>query len=169
VITTVNGQVVRDAHDLIRVTSALAAGQVVDVLLWRDGKFYIGKVKIEETRVPIKPEPAPVPNPPAALPLADAATSESLGLVVTDLTAENAKQQKLPDTKGAVISSVARNSLAEKSGLTSGVIVLKVDKNPVVSALAFEQALRKADVEKGALLHVMKPNGDVDYVILRLR
>jgi serine protease Do len=49
------------------------------------------------------------------------------------------------------------------------VIVLKVDKNPVVSALAFEQALRKADVEKGALLHVMKPNGDVDYVILRLR
>ena len=41
VITKVNGQVVRDAHDLIRVTSALPAGQVVDVLLWRDGKFYM--------------------------------------------------------------------------------------------------------------------------------
>jgi serine protease Do len=170
VITKVNGVVVRDAHELVRAVSALPIGQVVDVHLWRDGKFYVGKVKIEEDRTGPKPEANPPPTPPAALPLPGGATSDAVGLVVTDLTAELAKKQNAPrDLKGAVITTVGRNSLAEKSGLTSGLIVLKVDKTAVASALAFENALRKADPEKGALLSVMKPNGDVDFVVLRLK
>ena len=47
--------------------------------------------------------------------------------------------------------------------------MLKVDKTEVTSALTFDQALRKADAEKGALLHVLKPTGDVDFVLLRLK
>jgi serine protease Do len=170
VVTKVNGQAVRDAHEFVRVTAALPAGQVVDVLLWRDGKFYIGKVKIEEERQAPRQEPPAAPNPPAALPVPGGITSEAVGLVMTDLTAEAAKQMKLPkDVKGAVITNVKRNGLAEKSGLTNGLIVLKVDKAPVTSALTFEQALRQADAEKGALLQVLKPNGDVDFVVLRLK
>ena len=97
-------------------------------------------------------------------------TSDAVGLVVTDLTAEAAKQLKLPkEAKGAVISGVKPNSLAEKSGLTRGLVVLKVDKAAVTSALTFEQALQKASVESGALLHVLKANGDVDFVVLRLK
>ena len=68
-----------------------------------------------------------------------------------------------------MISGVTRNSLAEKSGLTRGVVVLKVDRTAVNSALAFEVALRNASVENGALLHVLKANGDVDFVLLRLK
>jgi serine protease Do len=171
VITKVNGQAVHDARELIRITSSLPIGQVVDVLLWRDGKFYIGKVKIAEyPAANPEPNPAPNPNPPAPLPAPGVVTSDGVGLVMTDLTAELAKQQKLPkDLKGAVISNVTKNGLAEKSGLARGLIVLKVDKTPVGSALAFEQALRQADPEKGAVLHVMKPNGDVDFVVLRLK
>jgi serine protease Do len=169
VITKVNGQVVQDAFDLIKVTAALPTGQVVDVLLWRDGKFYIGKVKVEEERPAPKPAVNPDP-PPAPAPLPGGVTSDAVGLVMTDLTAETIKQQKLPkDLRGAVISGVTRNGLAEKSGLTRGLIVLKVDKTPITSALTFEQALRDADVEKGALLHVLKTNGDVDFVVLRLK
>jgi serine protease Do len=91
-------------------------------------------------------------------------------VIVTDLTEDAVKQRKLPkDLKGVVLSNVGKNSLAEKSGLARGLIVLKVDKTPVTTALAFEQALRAADPEKGAVLHVMKPNGDVDFVVLRLK
>ena len=94
-----------------------------------------------------------------------------VGLTMTDLTgATTAQQLKLPkETKGAVISDVTKNSLAEKSGLARNWVVLKVDKTQVTSAAAFEIALQKADVEKGALLHVLKANGDVDFVVLRLK
>jgi serine protease Do len=163
VITKVNGQPVKDAQDLIRVTSALPVGQVVDVLLWRDGKFYVGKVSVEEEKVALRPAPKPDPLP-------GGVTSEMVGLAMTDFTEDMALQRKLPkETRGAAISGVARNSFAERSGLARGLVVLKVDKTPVTSALAFEQALKKASVEDGAVLHVLKPNGDVDFVLLRLR
>lgn len=167
VITKVNGQQVKDAYDMMKLTASLPIGQVVDVLLWRDGKFYIGKVKVEEAKPAVRPDPAPA-APPAPLP--GGVSSAAVGLVMTDLTDATAQQFKLPkETKGAAISTVVKNSLAEKSGLTRGLVVLKVDKTPVTSAQTFEVALQKADVEKGALLHVLKANGDVDFVVLRLR
>ncbi len=172
VITKINDIPVKDAHDLLRTTATLPAGQVAEVLLWRDGKFYKGKVTIEEERGAARPNPDPDPNPavPVPKPQPGGVTSEAVGLAVTDLTPEMAKQLKLPnDTKGAVISGIARNGLAEKAGLARGMVVLKVDKTAVVSALSFEQALRQADAEKGALLHVLRPNGDVDFVLLRLK
>lgn len=163
VITKVNGQPVKDAQDLIRVTSALPVGQVIDVLLWRDGKFYVGKVTVEEEKVALKPEPKPETLPAGV-------SSEMAGLAMTDFTEDMALQRKLPkETRGAAISGVARNSLAERSGLARGLVVLKVDKTVVTSALTFEQALKKATAEDGALLHVLKPTGDVDFVLLRLK
>jgi serine protease Do len=134
---------------------------VVDVLLLRDGKLYVGKVTVEEERQALRVDPAPQPG---------GVNSEAVGLAVTDLTPEMAKQLKLPpDVKGAVISGVGRNSLAERAGLARGQIVLKVDKTPVTSAFTFDQALKQASTEDGALLHVLKSNGDVDFVVLRLK
>ena len=172
VITKVNGQAVRDAHELIRATSALPVGQTVDVLLWRDGKFYIGKVKIAEQPGPRLDGADPKPNPaPAILPPLDATASQAVGLTMTDLTAETVKQQKLPnDTKGAVIVGVTKNSLAEKSGLARGLVVLKVDKTPVTSARSrSSRRFRRRTRRRGAVLSVLKANGDVDFVVLRLK
>jgi serine protease Do len=163
VITKVNGQAVKDSHELFRVTATLPVGQVVDVHLWRGGTFYVGKVKIEEERDAAKPAPDPAPKP-------GGVTSEAVGLAMTDFTQEMAAERKLPkDTRGAAISGVGRNSLAERSGLTRGLVVLKVDKTAVTSALTFERALQQASVENGAVLHVLKPTGDVDFVVLRLK
>jgi serine protease Do len=170
VITKVNGQPVRDAHELVRVTAALPAGQVVDVLLWRDGKFFIGKVKVVEEPPASKTDAKPVPPIPDALPLPEAVKPNAVGLSMAELTPAFARQQKWPqDVKGVVIAGVGRNSPAEKAGLTRGLVVLKVDKTAVATVPAFERALAQADTEKGALLHVMKPGGEVDFVVLGLK
>lgn len=162
VITKVNGVAVKDARDLIRISTALPVGEVVDVHLWRDGKFYVGKVKVEEEQRALKPEPPAGAG--ANVSAADA------GLVITDLSDDQIRLRKLPkDLKGVVVSGIAKNSLAEKAGLQRGQIVLRVDKTPTPTALAFDQALRAATADKGAVLHVMKANGDVDFVLLKLK
>lgn len=163
VITKVNDQSVKNAQELIKIAAALPVGQVADVLLWRDGKYYVGKVKVELEEVALKPVVEPAPK-------AGGVTSEMVGLAMTDFTEDMAVQRKLPkETRGAAISGITRNSLAERSGLARGMVVLKVDKAPVTSALTFEKALQQASIENGALLHVLKPNGDVDFVLLRLK
>jgi serine protease Do len=163
----VNGAAVQDSRELLKVISTLPVGRIADVFLWRDGKFYVGKVTVEEERAALRPNPEPGPAPKA---VPGGVSSEAVGLAMTDLTPEMAKLFKLPnDVKGAVISGIARDSLAEKSGLARGHVVLKVDRTVVTSALTFDQALRQADAEKGALLHVLKPTGDVDFVVLRLK
>lgn len=163
VITKINGEPLKGPRDLQRLTSALPAGQVADVLLWREGKFYIGKVKIEEERAVLKPEAPPEPA-------ASGVSAENVGLSVTDLTAEAVKRNGWPQgLKGAVVTEVKRNGLAERAGIARGSIILKVDKTPVTSAATFNDALRAASADKGALLHVLKQNGDVDFVVLKLR
>lgn len=159
VITKVNDKPVRDARELQAAVSALEVGKVADVLLWRDGKLFVGKVTAEEERVAMKPEPKP-----------GNLGSEAVGVAVTDFTEEMALQRKLPkETRGAVVSGVTRNSLAERSGVMRGNVVLKVDGTLVTSALTFEKALRAADPDAGAVLHVLRANGDVEFVLLKLK
>jgi serine protease Do len=110
VITKINGEQLKDPRDLQRITAGLPAGQVADVLLWREGKFYVGKVTVEEERAALKPE-AP------AGPVAGGVTAAAAGLTVIDLTAESVKKNGWPaGLKGAVITEVKKNSLAERSG-----------------------------------------------------
>ncbi|MBP3953953.1 trypsin-like peptidase domain-containing protein [Gemmata sp. G18] len=163
VITKINGELVKGSRDVQKITAILPANQVVDVLLWRDGKFYVGKVKVEGEQQALKPDAPFAPAP-------GGVTADKIGLALTDLTAESVKKSNLPkDLKGVVVATVAQNSLAEKSGLSRGLIVLKVDKVAVTSVASFDEALKQASTEKGAILHVLRANGDVDFVVLRLK
>ena len=73
-----------------------------------------------------------------------------------------------PNTKGALVAVVTRNGPAEQAGLRTGQVIVKVDKTPVTNAAAFQQAIAQADKDKGALLHVLRPSGEVDFAVLKL-
>lgn len=169
VITKINGETVRGAQDVPRITSGLAANQVVEVFLWRDGKFYVGKVRTEEAQQVLKPDPAPAAMPPA-VPLPAGTSANTLGLSLSELTADAAKRNGFPaGTKGVLVTDVKRNSPAEQAGLARGSVVLKVDKAAVTSPATLDQALQAASAEKGALLQVLRANGDVDFVVLKVK
>ena len=163
IITRVNGSAVRTAREMQRAILALPIGQAVDVVVMRDGKLFLTKVEVEEQSTSLKPAAAPAPSP---------VNYGSLGLTVTDLSAEAAKRAGIPkEVKGVVIAEVTANSLAARSGLARGQVILQVNRTPVASAEAFRKVIEQSggEGEKGAVLHVLKPNGDVDYVILRTR
>jgi serine protease Do len=138
----------------------------VDVKVVRDGKEKVLQVTVENqpedfgtTRVPVPKAPKREQN---------ATKLGKLGAEVIDLTPDMAEQLGYKEkAKGAVVSQVERGSLAEEAGLRRGMLIVKVEKEPVQSAAAVKEALDKASMEKGALLQVESPQGGTGYILLK--
>jgi S1-C subfamily serine protease len=134
----------------------------VEVLILREGKAMSAKVKVEQLTDP--------PAAPAPQPMAGAIPFQTLGLAIADLTPELGTRLGYPaDTKGAVVMVVTRGGLADQAGLKSGQVIVKVDKTPVSNGAGFQQAVGQADKDKGALLHILRPSGEVDFAVLKLQ
>jgi serine protease Do len=58
-------------------------------------------------------------------------TRGMLGIVIQDLNKELADQFHLPDTKGALVSQVNKDSPAEKAGLKAGDVIVRLDGKEV--------------------------------------
>jgi serine protease Do len=159
VITGLAGKPVTDVREMQRVTLGLAAGQEVEVLVTRSGQLFRTKAVAEERA----DDPDPAPNPaPAGIDF------DATGLTVADLTADLAGRMGVPKAaKGVVVTAVRAGGLAERSGVARGAVVLQVDRTPVATGADFRRAVEAAGREKGAVLHVLRPSGDVDFVILR--
>ncbi len=161
VITTVNGVEVPNPRAMQRATLALPVGQEVDLLVVRGGNLFLTRARAEQQPDRIDSDPPKGVSEPTI-------RFEELGVVVSELTPEAAARVGLPrSVKGVVVSGLTRNGWAEQSGLSRGAIVLQVDKFPVSTPEEFRQAVERAGREKGAVLHVLRPNGDIDFVILR--
>ena len=159
-IVTVNGAAVATPREMQKATLALPVGRDAELVVMRRGQLFLAKVAVED-----QPD---IPGPAAPGPAQGGVNFAALGLAVTDLTADVATRMGLPkDARGVVIAGVTKNSLAEQSGLARGLVVLQVDRTPVASADAFRRAVEQSSREKGAVLHVLRPNGDVDFVILK--
>lgn len=162
IITSVNGRPVPNSRELQKTTLELPVGQVIDLHVMRDGKLFLTRVTVENQPDDFTPAAATgaVPRQPVNF--------DGLGLVVNDLTPEVAARNGVPrEVKGVIIAGVAPNGLAAQSGLARGMIVVKVDQTPVMTADSFKQAVEQSSPERGAVLHVLRPSGDVDFVILR--
>jgi serine protease Do len=167
VITAINGKAIKDGRDLQLMVATLPLGKPVGVKVVRDGKVQDMKVTVEEqpeefgnTRVPVTPGPRRD---------RDAINMDKLGMSVTDMTPELAEQMGYEkNVEGAVISSVETGSTAAEAGLRRGMVVTRVDKQPVKSASALKSAMEKASSQKGGvLLQVQSPRGGTDYIVVK--
>ncbi|QEL15245.1 Do family serine endopeptidase [Limnoglobus roseus] len=167
VILSVGGTQLKDVNTLPRLVAKMPLGQSTEVQIVRDGKVTTVGVTIEEQPDDYGQERTARSTPnrvPADVGL------DVAGLNVSDLTPALAAQLGFPrDTKGALIMSVDRGSAAANVGLVRGLLIVKVDKAAVTSAKDFEQAMASASKEKGALLQVTRPNGESDFVVLKVK
>ncbi|MFO0821820.1 MAG: hypothetical protein U0792_01665 [Gemmataceae bacterium] len=93
---------------------------------------------------------------------------DATGLTVNEVTADLATKLGLPkEFKGVQVATVTQNSLAAQSGVGRDVIIIQVDRTPVATPADFKAAVERASREKGAVLHVLRPDGSVDFVVLR--
>ncbi len=161
VITSVNGQAVATPREMQKATLGLPIGQPIDVHVVRNGSLFLTRATAEQQPDVIGPADPKGGHEPTI-------DFDTAGIAVTELTPDIAARSGIPKTvKGVVVAGVTKNGLAELSGLARGMVVLQVNKFPVATADDFRKAVERAGREKGAVLHVLRPNGDIDFVILK--
>ena len=89
----------------------------------------------------------------------DESDDTMLGLEVSNLTPEIAKRLGVDGTDGIVITSVEPNGRAAEAGLSAGMVIVSVNRDPVNSVADLKEALADADSVDGVLLLVRTQQG----------
>ncbi|MBF0279361.1 MAG: DegQ family serine endoprotease [SAR324 cluster bacterium] len=92
--------------------------------------------------------------------------TNSIGVKVQNLTPELAKKFDVQQKAGIVIVEVAENSEAFNAGLRVGNIIQEINRQSIVDVKSFEEALEKADLEKGILL-LVSTRQQSQYLVLK--
>lgn len=164
VITSINGQKVKNVRELIRRIAALPVGSVASIEYVRAAERRDANVKLEErkdeaedrpnVRVPLDPRsPRRAPekqneNPGGAMPKPEGLSTKSgLGINVKTLTPELAKALGLDGARGAFVISVEPRSIADENGMTADDLILEINNRSVASQEDFLRATR--DLKSG--------------------
>lgn len=92
---------------------------------------------------------------------------KSLGVVVTNLTPELARQLGLRDDSGVVVTKVEPESIAQLAGLRKGALIMGINRIKIESVAQFKKELKEADKTKPILLLVREGNS-VRYLSFKI-
>ena len=157
VILGYNGQPVDESSDLPLLVGNTKPGATAQLKVYREGKMITLPVTVSE-----------LPSDKATLASLNTGSGGAharnvLGLGVEDITAEQRKELGLKDQNGVVVSRVA--GPAQRTGLTTGDIVLMVGRQPVKSAVDFQGAVK--DVKPGdSVMLLVKRNDATQFVTI---
>lgn len=97
--------------------------------------------------------------------LAQAETTEKVGLAVSDVDSETSEQFGYKVGEGVVVTKVSRGSIAERSGIRPGMLIVSVNRQKVKSAREFNAIMKKA---KDKVLLLIRNEDYQQYVVLNL-
>jgi serine protease Do len=166
VILKLDGKPVRTPRNLQGIVERLKIGQAYPLIVRRGEKelelsitmkempqdySLSGRREVsEETSTPAKPSRKEV---------------ESLGLELTDLTEDTAKQLGYETSGGVLVSSVKEDGPAAEAGLRPGMMIDRIGKTDVAKVADVDEAMKAVSLEKGILLLVRSPRGTQFLVV----
>ncbi|HLN30961.1 MAG TPA: Do family serine endopeptidase [Gemmataceae bacterium] len=166
IVTSIAGKPVKDGRDLQRIVATAPLGKPVELNVLRDGTAKTLKVTIQEQPRGFASAAGAVPE--DASQEAETTSLDKVGVRITDLTGERAKQLGYPEkTEGVLITDVEADSVADGAGLKSGTLILKVDQMRVRTVEEARKAFEGSSMDKGVLLQVRTPKGGTTYVLLK--
>ena len=152
VITAVNGNLVKDARDLVMQIGGMAPGAAVNVTIWREGaeksiSLTLGEMPKERT---------------AAMPQLAATDVPKLGLMLAA-----AEHVAGGGPEGVVVVDIDPRGLASEHGFKAGDIILDVGGKKVVSPVEVRNAIRDAQMNgKRAVLMRLKSDEVTRFVAI---
>jgi serine protease Do len=154
IIVAVDGEKVREVRDLQFKIMKTPPGTEVTLTIIRRGKEQTIKAKVGEM-----PEEVSFRRPQGQV--------DELGLSLRDLSPEEVSRFGV---KGVFVDGVIPGSLAQRSGLRRGDIILAVNNEPVESLSQFNEKIEKAKSEQRTrVLLLIRRGGNNLYVVLYLR
>ena len=132
----VNGKKILRPSDLPDIISSYPPGTEVTLKIWRDGKAFNVKVRLE--RFPEEEEPQPRPR----------RRRETLGMVLEPVPPEFMRRHDIPGSGGLMVRRVDPRSPAQRAGIRRGDVILEANRQPVRTVEAFARIVENAR-EKG--------------------
>jgi serine protease Do len=157
VIDSLNGEKIENGSALQVAVSEITPGTTIELGVLRNGSPQTLKVQVGEFH-----KDAEVAS------NGDAAGSQKgkLGLAVAELTPDVRQQLHLPsEVNGVAVQSVRPASPAEDAGLTSGDVILEINRKPVTSADQFVSEAHANPAGKDLLLLVWS-QGNASYRVV---
>lgn len=151
VVVEFAGRTIHRQSDLPLAVASYPIGKPAKVKIIREGKtryltVVIGELPPEE-ELAKKAGKAPKPD----------KASETLGMVIQDMTSEQRRQLNIDDKRGIVVKEVTEGS-ASKAGIRPGDVILMLNHQNVTSVKQFKALVKK--LPKGKLLPVLIQRGN---------
>ncbi|WP_456380453.1 DegQ family serine endoprotease [Thiolapillus sp.] len=159
IILAFNQQQLHDSSQLPPLVGATTVGEEAELKLLRNGEEINLKVRIE--KLPAEDD-QPQPEKPKT---PEAPESNKLGLVFSDLTADEREQLGLSAEEGVRVKEV-REGPAAVAGVKAGDVVLMADGKKIATLSQLEEIIRNVPKGKALALLLLKPQGPV-FVALR--
>jgi serine protease Do len=155
VIRKIDGEVVKNASEMVRKISSYAPGAEVTLEIWRDRQAVEVKVTLMERN----------------LTAGRAGSDKSvLGVKVHDLSPSILERLGIGnETKGVVVTEVEPGSPADDARLLEGDVIIEVAQQPVPSTSEFFKLMEEnAEPGKSLLIRFVRGNNDPDITIIRV-
>ena len=133
VVVEYNGKRVDTPNDLPRMVAATKPGSNVTLTVIRDKKEKTFNVTLGTMKDATLEEGSEMQS--------ESASSE-LGLTVTDLDPDTARQLDMDTPEGVLITRVKVNSPAEDAGLSRGDVILEINRKPVNSVEEYRNSIQ---------------------------
>jgi serine protease Do len=166
IIAEINGKPAEDVQRLRNTVAATKPGDDVRLKVWRDGKYADVDVKIGEqpedlTAIGMRNGGRAAPGAGGNNAGPASKSEDKLGLRLATPSDQTIQQFGLGEEakQGALITSVKSNSPAYKAGLRPGLVITRVNNQPVKDAQEASAAIAKQDLSKGVRFYVVSPDG----------
>jgi serine protease Do len=157
VITSVNGQTVKNPRDLAVDIADVQPGEEVNLTVVHEGEPRTVSVTV-----------GPVPGELTASNGSAPAPGKRIGVALAPLSPELTEQLGAPKgTQGAVIRTVEPGSPAEQAGLEAGDVIVGIGKQKVTSPSEAASAIRGASKDGAVALRILR-NGNSVFVAVNL-
>jgi serine protease Do len=153
VIVEYDGKPLREGSDLPRLVAVTKPGVDVKVKLVRDKKEKVVTVRVAEMKDLESQEGEESED--------RDEDSVELGLSVSDLDSQTARQLRLESDEGVLITRVKVNSAAEEAGLARGDVILEINREPVKSVSDYRDRIDDAKPGDTLLFLVYRGGGSL--------